>query len=61
MQLLGPILITGVVVTALLVRTAVTGRQDLPPARTKARWAGATLSGLLTVGAAGIALMRAVA
>jgi len=61
MNALGPILIAGVVVTAALVRAAVTGRGDLPPARTKARWAGATLSGLLTVGAAGIALMRSVA
>ena len=61
MNTLGPILIAGAAVTALLVRAAMTGRPDQPTARTKARWAGATLAGLLTVGAAGIALMRTVA
>lgn len=61
MDLLGPVLFAGLAATVLLVRAAIRGRTDHPPARTRARWAGAILSGLLTVGAAGIALMRSVA
>ena len=53
--------LSGLVFTALLLRAAVRGRPGGPPERTKAQWAGAAMAGLLTVGAAGIALMRAVA
>jgi hypothetical protein len=53
--------VCGLVLTVLLVRAAARGRPGAPPERTRARWAVATLTGLLTVGAAGIALMRAVA
>lgn len=61
MDTLGPLVLAGLVVTMLLARSALRGREHAAPARTQARWAGATLAGLLTVGAAGIALMRAVA
>jgi hypothetical protein len=56
-----PVVLGGLAVTVLLVAAAVRGRAGTPPARTRARWAGAALAGLLTVGATGIALLRAVA
>lgn len=61
MDALVPVVLVGLLATALLIRAAARGGRDLPPARTRARWAGATLSGLLTAGAAGIALLRAAA
>ena len=60
MNTLAPLVLAGLAVTGLLIRSAVRN-QGAAPARSRARWAGATLTGLLTVGAAGIALMRAVA
>jgi hypothetical protein len=56
-----PVVVGGLAVTVLLVAAAVRGRAGNPPAQTRARWAGAALAGLLTVGATGIALLRAVA
>ena len=53
----------GLLATGCEVRAAVRGPSDNPVAlaRKRARWAGAVLTGLLTVGAAGIAVLRAVA